>query len=183
MSTSGFDPVDNPFPGSRPRGEGDGQDRLIPLGPDHLDACLALDAAALGGLWSAAQWRRELEEPQRPGVGLLRADALLAMACGALVLDELHITLVAVDPHRRRQGLGRRVLRQLLSTGRRLGAERATLEVSAGNGEAQALYASCGFRTAGRRRRYYRDGSDALIQWSDLLDDSEAATPLSPQVG
>ena len=182
MSTSGFDPADNPFPGAGPREEGDGQERVIPLGPDHLDACLALDAASLGGLWSAVHWRRELEEPQRPGIGLFSGDALLAMACGWLVLDELHITLVAVDPHRRRQGLGRRVLRQLLSTGRRLGAERATLEVSAGNGAAQALYASCGFRIAGRRRRYYRDGSDALIQWT-RLDDSEAAMPPSPQVG
>jgi ribosomal-protein-alanine N-acetyltransferase len=182
MSTSGFDPADNPFPGASPRDEGDGQERLIPLGPDHLDACLALDAASLGGLWSAAQWRRELEEPQRPGLGLRRGDALLAMACGWLVLDELHITLVAVDPARRRQGLGRRVLLELMAEGRRLGAERATLEVSAGNTAAQVLYERCGFRTAGRRRRYYRDGSDALIQWTDLDDDGEAM-PSSLQVG
>jgi ribosomal-protein-alanine N-acetyltransferase len=175
MSPAASDDVPaSPCPPSGRSDGPEGQDRLIPLGPGDLDACLALDAASLGGLWTAAQWRRELEEPQRPGVGLHRGDALLAMACGALVLDELHITLVAVDPARRRQGLGRRVLQELLVVGRRLGAERATLEVSAGNTAAQVLYGRCGFRTAGRRRRYYRDGSDALIQWTDLDDDAEA---------
>ncbi len=157
-------------------------DRLAPLALPDLAACLALDAASLGGLWSPEQWRVELEETQRPGVGLRRGGSLLAMACGWLVLDELHITLVAVDPQHRRQGLGRRVLLELLAAGRRLGAERATLEVSAGNAAAQALYGRCGFSTAGRRRRYYRDGSDALIQWT-RLDDALTAHPPPSQVG
>lgn len=171
MSSPGFDDC----PGSHlqmpgPAGGGDGCDRLAPLAPTDLEAVLALDAASLGGLWSAEQWRRELAEPLRPGIGLRRGGALVAMACAALVLDELHITLVAVSPHCRRQGLGLRVLRELLAAGRRRGAERATLEVSVDNSAALALYSRCGFRTAGVRRRYYRDGSDALIQWSRLDD-------------
>jgi len=157
------------------------RDQVAPLASPDLGACLALDAACLGGLWSAEHWRRELEDPQRPGIGLRRGGDLLAMACGWLVLDELHITLVAVDPHCRRQGLGHRVLLELLAAGRLLGAERATLEVSAENSAAQALYRRCGFRTAGRRRRYYRDGSDALIQWI-RLDDVEALMPPPAQV-
>ena len=76
----------------------------------------------------------------------------------------------------------RRVLQELLAAGRRLGAERATLEVSAAKAPAQALYGSCGFRTAGVRRRYYRDGSDALIQWTRLDDGGVVMSP-SPQVG
>ena len=69
-----------------------------PLAPRHLEDCLALDATALGGLWSREQWRRELEEDGRPGVGLWQQGQLVAMACGWLILEELHITLVAVDP-------------------------------------------------------------------------------------
>jgi ribosomal-protein-alanine N-acetyltransferase len=141
---------------------------LGPLTPADLEDCLALDRLSLGGLWTPDQWLRELQEAPRPGVGLRCGGALEAMACGWLVLEELHITLVAVTPARRRLGLGLRVLRDLLHTGRHLGAERATLEVSADNPAAQALYARCGFRTAGVRRRYYRDGSDALIQWTKL---------------
>ena len=141
---------------------------LGPLGPADLEACLALDGLSLGGFWSPDQWRRELLEEPRPAVGLWRRGRLEAMACGWLVLDELHITLVAVDPRRRRQGLGRRVLEALLQRGRGLGAERATLEVASDNTAALALYRRCGFDTAGVRRRYYRDGSDALIQWGRL---------------
>lgn len=142
--------------------------RPIPLLPEHLASCLALDRRSLGGLWSEDQWRTELADPARPGVGLWLDGVLVAMACAWLVVDELHITLVAVAPERRRRGLGRRVLGQLLSSGQLLGAGRATLEVAAGNGPARGLYAAFGFREAGVRRGYYRDGDDALIQWCKL---------------
>jgi ribosomal-protein-alanine N-acetyltransferase len=138
------------------------------LDQGDLAACLALDRQALGGLWTEAQWRRELQEPARPGVGLWQRDLLLAMASGWLVVDELHITLVAVDPLHRRRGLGSTILAALMELGRCSGAHHATLEVAASNGAAQALYAGAGFREAGVRRGYYRNGDDALIQWMRL---------------
>jgi ribosomal-protein-alanine N-acetyltransferase len=141
---------------------------LSPLGPDDLQDCLALDRASLGGLWSPGQWQVELAAAERPGVGLREGKVLVAMACGWLVLDELHITLVAVTPTRRRRGLGRRVLEALLERGREGGASRATLEVARANAAARGLYGAAGFREAGVRRGYYRNGDDALIQWTDL---------------
>ena len=74
------------------------------LAPEHLEACLSLDQASLGGLWNRAQWQSELAELRRPGVGLWQGQQLLAMASGWLVVDELHITVVAVDPEQRRRG-------------------------------------------------------------------------------
>ncbi|KAF0652473.1 acetyltransferase [Cyanobium sp. Copco_Reservoir_LC18] len=145
---------------------------LSPLVPADAAACLALDRAALGGLWSLEQWRRELEEEGRPGLGLRRGADLLAMASGWLVVDELHITLVAVAPGQRRRGLGRRVLQALMAAARERGARRATLEVAVGNGPGIALYAALGFRTAGIRHGYYRNGEDALIQWVKLTPGS-----------
>jgi ribosomal-protein-alanine N-acetyltransferase len=145
------------------------------LTPEHLQACLALDRASLGGLWSAAQWQSELADPRRPGMGLWQADTLVAMASGWLVVDELHITLVAVAPEQRRRGLGRQVLEELLVVARHQGAQHATLEVATTNGAAVALYRSLGFRDAGLRRGYYRNGDDALIQWLRLppINDAE----------
>jgi len=138
------------------------------LGSDDLQACLGLDRLSLGGLWTAQQWQTELEEPARPVVGLRQQGELLALACGWVVLDELHITAVAVSPHRQRQGLGRQVLGLLLRRGHGLGAVRATLEVGRSNVGARALYGCVGFREAGVRRAYYRNGEDALIQWLNL---------------
>ena len=145
------------------------------LGPADLEACLALDALALNGLWTHNQWSAELEDPRRPCLGLRNANGghLLAVACGWLVADELHITAVAVDPQQRRQGLGTQVLQALLQEAVRRGAVHATLEVAASNQAAQALYATAGFRTAGVRRAYYRNGDDALIQWMRLRDGEE----------
>lgn len=138
------------------------------LTPEHLEACVALDRQALNGLWSRQQWITELTDPQRPGLGIWQRRQLLAMACAWLIVDELHITLVAVDPSQRRRGLGRRVLAALLREGSRLGAQRATLEVASGNQAAQSLYASLGFELAGCRRGYYSNGDDALIEWLKL---------------
>nr|WP_225867630.1 GNAT family N-acetyltransferase [Cyanobium sp. NIES-981] len=140
------------------------------LGPEHLDACLALDRASLEGLWTPAQWCAELRDGQRLKRALWRGPDLLAMACGWLVVDELHITLVAVQPAERRRGLGSQVLRDLLAEARRRGAGAATLEVHASNGAALGLYSRLGFRIHGRRRGYYRDGADALIQWASLTE-------------
>jgi ribosomal-protein-alanine N-acetyltransferase len=99
---------------------------------------------------------------------VFQGEELVALASGWLVVDELHITAVAVAPAWRRQGLGQRALAGLLERARELGAERATLEVAAANLAGRALYAAAGFREAGIRHGYYRNGDDALIQWRNL---------------
>jgi ribosomal-protein-alanine N-acetyltransferase len=107
-------------------------------------------------------------------VGLWQGQQLLALASGWLVVDELHITVVAVDPEQRRRGLGQQVLKALLLEAGQRGALHATLEVSPANTAAVALYRRLGFRDAGVRRGYYRNGEDALIQWLRLSDMNDA---------
>ena len=140
------------------------------LGPDQLEACLALDQASFAGLWTRQQWHRELSASDRLCLGLLRKQRLIAVACGWLVVDELQISTVAVAPDQRRHGHGKQVLMALLETACGRGAASATLEVSAANRAANALYGRCGFITKGIRRGYYRNGDDALIQWAALQD-------------
>ena len=147
-----------------PQAEG----RIIRLGDNDRADCLLLDRLALGGLWNAQQWERELAEVLRPVLGWRQEDRLLAMASAWLVVDELQITAVAVHPDHRRQGLARQLLEAMLQLGREAGAERATLEVSSANGAAQALYAGLGFKEVAVRRGYYRNGDNALIQWRKL---------------
>jgi ribosomal-protein-alanine N-acetyltransferase len=89
---------------------------------------------------------------------------MLAMACGWVVLDELQITVLGVEPEQRRRGLGRTVLKQLLLDASSAGARHAILDVAEDNHGARTLYSAFGFQTVGRRDRYYRDGKDALIQ-------------------
>jgi [ribosomal protein S18]-alanine N-acetyltransferase len=91
---------------------------------------------------------------------------MLAMGCFWSILEEAHITILAVHPHYQNQGLGQALLYSLLKTACKSGLERATLEVRASNQSAINLYQKFGFKIAGRRRRYYQDnGEDALVLW------------------
>ncbi|MFB2894464.1 ribosomal protein S18-alanine N-acetyltransferase [Aerosakkonemataceae cyanobacterium BLCC-F50] len=102
------------------------------------------------------------------------------MGCQWAILDEAHITIVAVSPEYQHQGLGQAMLLALLSRARQRGLERATLEVKASNQPAISLYEKFGFKLAGRRRGYYQDtGEDALVLWLNGLQYPEFTQTLA----
>ncbi|NJL40358.1 MAG: ribosomal protein S18-alanine N-acetyltransferase [Leptolyngbyaceae cyanobacterium SM1_4_3] len=95
---------------------------------------------------------------------------LLGIGCLWAILEEAHITILAVHPDYQRQGLGQVLLWALLRSAGQRGLEWATLEVRASNRAAIALYQKFGFSEVGKRRRYYQDtGEDALILWHNGL--------------
>lgn len=143
---------------------------LKPLTPQMLSAVLELDQLCFGSLWTLEGYQRELDSPNSDLLGLSipceDQASLLAMGCLWAILEEAHITILAVHPHYQRQGLGQAMLIALLKAACIRGLERATLEVRASNQPALSLYEKFGFKLAGRRRRYYQDtGEDALILW------------------
>ena len=85
------------------------------------------------------------------------------------IVDEAHISTIAVHPDWRGQGAGEQLLVGLLEHALDLNAVKATLEVRVTNTRAQNLYRKYGFEEVGRRRRYYRDnGEDALLMTAEL---------------
>ncbi|PLZ99122.1 ribosomal-protein-alanine N-acetyltransferase [Fischerella thermalis CCMEE 5268] len=136
---------------------------------DDLGAVVELDQACFSGLWTLDAYKRELDSPNSVLLGLfapLSKVKLLAMGCFWSILEEAHITILAVHPQYQRQGLGQAILYFLLKTAYELGLERATLEVRVSNKAAISLYQKFGFKTAGQRRRYYKNNDeDALILW------------------
>jgi len=95
---------------------------------------------------------------------------IIGVGCYWEIVDEAHITVLAVDPCYHRRGLGRWLLIHLLGNACQRGLKRATLEVRASNSRAIALYESFGFEPLGTRKRYYPDGEDALILWQNSLE-------------
>ena len=82
------------------------------------------------------------------------------------IVDEGHITNVAVSPDYRRMQIGSALLKTMLEITAEEGIVRHTLEVRTGNEAAIGLYEKFGFETAGVRKGYYEDnGEDALIMW------------------
>jgi len=87
-----------------------------------------------------------------------------------LMVDEAHITTIAVHPDYRGKGLGELELVSLIDIAYQIGAKWVTLEVRVSNYVAQSLYRKYGFREAGMRRRYYSDNQeDALIMWTEEI--------------
>lgn len=83
--------------------------------------------------------------------------------------DELHINNVAVRREHRRRGVGGALLAAVLRQGKERGARKALLEVRAGNGPAQLLYARHGFAEVARRANYYSQPTeDALVMGLSL---------------
>lgn len=89
---------------------------------------------------------------------------LLGYLCAWFVASEVHVMNLAVHPMARGQGVARDLVRETVEEARALGASRVILEVRQSNRAAQLLYFSEGFKTVGRRLRYYTDtGEDALV--------------------
>jgi ribosomal-protein-alanine N-acetyltransferase len=88
-----------------------------------------------------------------------------------LMVDEAHITTIAIHPNFRRMGLGEFTLSNLIDIAYNIGAKWVTLEVRVSNYGAQYLYRKYGFHEAGLRHRYYSDNQeDALIMWTDEIN-------------
>ena len=124
-------------------------------------ALAALHAAAFPpeARWGADALRLMLEMPgafalHRPGIGFVLA---------RVAADEAEILTLAVTPAARREGHGGALLAGAMAGALARGARAMFLEVSDRNGPARALYAAAGFAEVGRRKRYYPDGSDALV--------------------
>jgi len=101
-------------------------------------------------------------------------NSLVGLGCFWAILEEAHITILAVHPDYQRQGLGKFLLYALLRDAKRRQLEWATLEVKPSNQAALSLYQKFGFTEAGRRRCYYKDtGEDALILWRGGLQTLE----------
>jgi ribosomal-protein-alanine N-acetyltransferase len=133
-----------------------------------VPAIAALERQCFQTPWPEAEFERELGENPR-AVYMVAEEAggeLIAYAGLWEILGEGHITNVAVAAHRRRQGVGREILKVLFSKAQELGVFSYTLEVRPSNEDAIRLYQGLGFRIAGRRKAYYEDNrEDAAIMW------------------
>ena len=153
--------------------------RLQLLSSDYVGQLVEIDRAALGGLWSADTYARELDSPNSDLLGVIDPQGrLIGFGCAWAIVDECHITGIALRPEYQRQGLGSVLLWGLLYLARQRGMKRATLEVRPSNLAARSLYEKFGFQEAGRRKRYYADGEDAAILWLGKLDWPQFAEPL-----
>lgn len=90
--------------------------------------------------------------------------------CGVwVIVDEAHVTNIAILPEYRGKKLGEALLTKVMEVTKKLGAEKMTLEVRVSNHIAQGLYRKLGFLDGAIRKGYYTDNKeDALVMWVNL---------------
>ena len=130
-----------------------------------LPRVMQIDALCLPRPWSAAVWRGELESPFGLYLVVEEGGGISGHIGVRHVLGELHITTIAVRPEYRRRGHARALIGAALAA--YPNASNVHLEVRPTNAAALALYESLGFRTTGRRPRYYGN-EDALLMTLNL---------------
>jgi ribosomal protein S18 acetylase RimI-like enzyme len=130
---------------------------------DDLAGVLALEVELFG----ADAWSEQtvLATLARGRVLVAEDEVLLGYVVLADAGDVADLERIGVRRDDQRAGLASALLDAAL---RDAGPERVLLEVRADNKPALALYARAGFAEIGRRRRYYRDGTDALVLELDL---------------
>ncbi len=96
--------------------------------------------------------------------GVSAESQLVGFAGFWLLVDEIHVNTIAIEPAWRGRGLGELLFLNMLLLSRQGNASLFTLEVRESNTPAQQLYAKYGLKQVGRRRNYYRDThEDALL--------------------
>ncbi|WP_295405897.1 ribosomal protein S18-alanine N-acetyltransferase [uncultured Thiocystis sp.] len=143
---------------------------LRPMRDEDLAAVGAVERAAYAHPWSDEIFRDCLRVGYCCWVGEMDQD-IVAHGIMSVAVGECHIFNLCVHPRCQRRGLGRALLRHLLSLALKRKADTAFLEVRASNSGARALYASEGFCEIGTRRKYYPAGKgreDATVLAREL---------------
>ena len=135
-----------------------------------VDAVCAIEEATFARPWSRASIENELTNSCARYVVLRRSGETVGYAGMWLVIDEAHVTNVAIRKDLRGQGLGEKLMRALIQLAADSGMIWMTLEVRRSNAAAQGLSRKLGFVDVGWRKRYYEDnGEDALLMGLEHL--------------
>ncbi|MDA8229280.1 MAG: ribosomal protein S18-alanine N-acetyltransferase [Desulfitobacterium hafniense] len=141
-----------------------------PMKIEDIDAIITIERASFPTPWSPHAFTTELRDNEYARYYCLEVNGRIIGYMGLwFILEEGHITNIAIAPEYRGAGWGEFLLRTVMDKMAAEGMERMTLEVRVSNMVAQKVYERVGFVKMGVRKKYYMDNQeDALIMWLDL---------------
>src|SRR5690606_18000471 len=141
-----------------------------PMQLSDLPVIMEVEHASFSTPWPRQAFYNALMHNRFARYSVIQVDGPVGGYCGLwLLLDEAHITNIAIHPQFRGRGLGESLLSYVMQRAREWGAGKMTLEVRVSNTIAQRLYKKLGFEPSGIRPRYYTDNQeDAIIMWVTL---------------
>jgi ribosomal-protein-alanine N-acetyltransferase len=132
--------------------------------PNDVDDVLEIDRLSFPTAWTKESYLRDLVNPSCYYLAAETEGKVVAYAGMWVVLDESHITTLAVHPDYQRKGLGRMLLENMIRFALARQAKTMTLEVRMSNRAAQRLYGASAFVPTAHIKNYYMDtGEDAVV--------------------
>jgi ribosomal-protein-alanine N-acetyltransferase len=144
---------------------------IEPMRHTDLDAVVRIDRRCFPSPWLPTSYLTELSNRAACYLVARIGQDIVGYAGLWVIMDEAHITTLAVDPEQQRRKIGERMLLALLDEAILRGASHVTLEVRESNRAAQRLYCKYGFHNAAIRKSYYTDnGENALVMWCEEIN-------------
>ena len=137
------------------------------INENDIDFCYELDSNTIS-LWSKKQWAEEFKKEGIKVFGLIISNLIIGICVFHVVIDEAQINFFVVNHKYRKKGYGSFLMSYMIEQCEKLNIDKLFLEVSHTNVIAEKFYSRFDFSTVGIRRKYYKDGSDALLKEKKL---------------
>lgn len=134
---------------------------------EDIDQVHAIESSSFSLPWTKESFYYEMTDNEHAYYIVAEEANRLIGFCGMwLIMDQCHITNIAISPEERGKKLGERLMKEAIEVAKSNGAKTMTLEARVSNHVAQNLYRKLGFQNGGIRKRYYSDNlEDAIVMW------------------
>ncbi len=137
---------------------------------EDIKEMLKIEKRSFHSHWNRQTFVDELSSENGHYVAAREGGRILGYSGFRYVLDEGHITTLAVAPRDRKKGVGTQLIERLIKDASEKGLRKLFLEVRQSNVAAQKIYKKLGFKVIDRRREYYQHPSeDALVMQNDYF--------------
>lgn len=138
--------------------------KYVLMDESHISQIAELEKICFSDPWSEKSIASELQNALSLWIVAMDDETVAGYVGSQSVMGWSDMMNIAVSPSYRRQGIGARLVEELISRLREKKNNCLTLEVRVSNAAAISLYEKLGFETVGRRPNYYHNPKeDALI--------------------
>ena len=137
---------------------------------EHIEQVFAIEEDCFAIPWSKASFRDEIKN-NKMAIYIVAIEDDKVLGYGGMwhVINEGHITNIAVKKEERKRGIATKIVSSLIDIAKEKEMIGITLEVRVSNKIAIDIYKKNGFVMEGIRTEYYDDNKeDAIVMWKHL---------------
>ena len=139
------------------------------LDQNESELCYELDLNTIC-LWTKKQWQSELNKNGVKAAAIFFKEKIIGIYVVHVIIDEAQIHYFSVKKEFRQKGYGSLLMRYLIKECKKLNIVKLLLEVSETNSVAEIFYCKFNFLTVGRRKNYYKNGTDAVLKEKKIIN-------------